>query len=254
MSARAYEGPANDPVGVSTTLDGFRALVLDRSSIAYALDLPFAAVPRWVRFGELAGVTRPSAILMAQGGPSGLGPFACVYDDTVPPAILPLSAESGQLGDRLEVPGAAGNLYFLLGDVVVADTTTNEILAADITTLTGEILHVPLPGESPSGIVRTHSAVTLYVMGALVLRARDGGEPEADVLHLLDWHVEPPPEIAQVRIAGARGLVGVPGAGDPFLVWTARSVVYLQASHPTELHRADLPAGEPEIALLALQR
>lgn len=251
-TALPYEGPASHPLGVATSLDGFRALVLDESAVGYALDRPFAATPAWVRFGALTGITRPAAILMAQGG--AVGPLGAVYDATDPPALVPMNVETGALGERVVLPHALGNGYFVSGDIVAFDASDERLLTADITSLGGVVAALDLVGESAGGVVRTTSAVTLYTLGALVLRERPGSVPSADVLHIVDMHLKPEEEVAQVPVAGARGVVGVQGRGNPFYVWTARSVVRIPSDAPSERRVSMAADGEPDVGLVAIQR
>ncbi|MFO0652498.1 MAG: hypothetical protein U0326_40145 [Polyangiales bacterium] len=250
-----YEGPANDPIGVATTLDGFRALVLDQGGVGYALDRPFARTPAWSRFGDFTTVRSPAEIVLEQGAAVTIhGPLAAVYDATDPPAVLPMDSLTGTLGERLEVPGAAGGMYFLSGDVVAMDATTPEVITADITALTGIVSREPLEGESPTGVVRTHTAATLYRVGAVALRMSASGVPEGDSLHVFDFHREPAVEERRVMIAGLRGVAGIQGAGDPFAVWTARAVMRVRGTDGERVVERAVPAAEGEVGFVVVPR
>lgn len=252
-SVTPYEGPANDPIGVATTLDGFRALVLDQGGVGYALDRPFARTPAWSRFGEFTTVRRPAEIAVEQGDVVTIhGPLAAVFDATDPPAVLPMDSLTGTLGERLEVPGALGGMYFLSGDVVAMDASTPEVITADITALTGVVSREALEGESATGVVRTQTAATLYRVGAVALRATASGVPEGDALHVFDFHREPAVEERRVRIEGLRGVAGMHGVGDPFVVWTAREVMRVRGMDGAiEVRRA--VTGD-ELGLVAVHR
>lgn len=255
QAVTAYEGPASDPIGVATTLDGFRALVLDRGGVGYALDRPFARTPAWERFGAFTNVRAPAEIAMEQGDAVTIhGPLAAVYDASDPPAILPMDSLTGRLGERLEVPGAVGNLFFLSGDVVALDARTPEVITVDITPLTGTIDRHALEGEARDGVVRTHTAVTLYKLGAVVLRATTGGAPEGAMLHVIDYHREPAVEERQVRVAGLRGVVGVQGAGDPFVVWTAREMIRVRGDDGVIERRRTIPVGDGDVGFVVVHR
>lgn len=255
MTLTSYPGPAESPVGVATSLDGFRALVLDRRAVGYGLDRPFARTPEWTRIAEVPGVHEVAEVAMAQGGAVGEhGPLSAVYDPSDPPGITPMEALTGALGPRVEVPGAAGNVYFISGDVVAMDSTTNEVISVDITGLDGEATHMALEGESPVGVVRTRTALTLYRMGAVVLRSRASGVPQGDMLHVLDFHREPTVEERQVRVAGLRGVAGVPGANEPFIVWTAREILRVQGTDGEIVQRLVLDAGEGDLGAVVIHR
>lgn len=255
MTVTPYEGPANDPIGVATTLDGFRALVLDQGGVGYALDRPFARTPAWSRFGDFTAVRRPSEIVLEQGAAVTIhGPLAAVYDATEPPAVLPMDSLTGTLGERLEVPGAAGGMYFLSGDVVAMDATTPEVITADITALTGVVSREPLDGESAAGVVRTQTTATLYRVGAVALRMSASGVPEGDSLHVFDFHREPAVEERRVMIAGIRGAAGIHGAGDPFAVWTAREVIRVRGTDGVIEARHTAPASVGEVGLVVVHR
>ncbi len=250
-TAGPFPGPATDPLGVATSLDGDRALVLDRDGVLYALDAPFGAAPAWSRYGPVTAARAPASVLVAQGAASTV--LGAVYDAATPPAVIPLDADTGAVGPPAAVPGALGHAYFLSDDIVAMDSAAPEVLVVDITGLVGTVLRYPLAGEVPAGVVRTTTAAALYQVGALALRATPGGVPQADVLHVLDFRREPPVGETAVPVPGARGLVGVQGRGDPLYIWTGRSVIRVSADAPADRTEAMVPVGEPDVGLLAIQ-
>lgn len=250
-----YEGPSSDPVGVATTLDGFRALVLDRAAVNYALNRPFARTPAWSRLGEVAGLRRPAQIILEQGGAVTVqGPLAAIYDATEPPALIPMDSTDGCLGARVEIPGAAGGAYFLSGDVVAMDSTTNEVITFDIVAFEGLVFRQVLAGEAPAGITRTQTAITLYKLGAVTLRPSRSGVPEGAALHVVDYHREPAVEERQVAIPGLRGVAGLYGPGNPFVVWTAREVIRVRGDDGVVDARRALAPSDGDLGLVVVHR
>lgn len=244
-----------DPISVSVSLDGFRSLVLERDGSLLYVDRAFARVPLWQRLDAWTPVASARTVAISQGSASATNHRAAVFQTTSPPAVTSLNALAGAPDGRVEVPGALGNMFFITGDFVVLDSDTPDVITVDIE-LDATLIHIPLRGEIAGPVTRTQLSPTLYYLGALVTRPHASGTAQSDVLHVLDFHYEPAHELESINVPGARGVVGMQGRGNPFLLWTARAVVRAlgEAPDPVNFQRFESPADRSEIAFVAVQR
>ncbi len=233
---------------VACPLDGSRALVLEASGAVTAVDLPFSVNVRTSPLVSASATTRAVELAMGQGAATtATGPLAALFEATSPPDIVAIDSASGTILGRAAVPFAAGGLTFLSGDVVAVSATTPELLTGDLGAAGVTVLRYPLAGELPDPTLRTVFAASGYRVGVVALRGGLGVR-----LHVFDFHREPAVEERSVELPGIRGVAGVQGAGDPFVVWTATEILRVNGADGTIAARVVAGSSAMTIGALAV--
>ena len=254
-SIAPYAVPSSDPRSLALSLDGFRGLVLDHDGALYRGELVFAPSATWTRVGDANAFAGATSVILSQAQSTLAVHLGAVFTDAATPTLVPLNVFSGVTGAPITMPAGATRPRFVSGDVVVVDTVTPSVVAYDITDLQGEQWVIPLEGEASGPEVATRTAISLYHVGAIVLSAASGGVASGHTVHFIDFQIEPPVERGHVEIPDARGMVGMQGTGDPFIVWTAGSLVRVLGQFPDAAHEiaVSLPSGGGDVRLTVVQ-